>query len=382
MDAATAMPEMRQLSVPSRPTMRRHSTRLAPALSLGVVVLSLWSMVGCSGDTTWPASVSPTQAYWALQLNYRAINMDTAAPHNTVQLTATPLNAAGVPLSGMSTVRYSTPDSNVTVSPTGLVTAHFPTEGAPVRVIASLTVQGVTLTATALVQVTDTAPQHPLATFSLQPVAGDSAKMSIDQGRGVFRTINPLPIYATDATGDTLLSESTQRLLVSFTSSDPTIATIDPTTGQITPQNVGHVTFSAATWAYGVVKQDSLRYTIGYPVFQFYSAVSNTPVGSLTPVLHFEPSTIAVGPGALVLFGNGSADSVDVVFDDSTAVQGFFLFGLDVPGGNIPPLDTLSTNWSCSQYQCGTTLRTFPVPGTYHYHSRLNGTSGTVIVKF
>ena len=95
-------------------------------------------------------------------------------PASTIQLTATALNANGEPLSGAGQATFSATDSSVTVSPSGLVTAHFVTQSGGTKVVATMQQNNVTLTDTAFIRVTETAPAA-IATFSIQPAPGDSA---------------------------------------------------------------------------------------------------------------------------------------------------------------------------------------------------------------
>ena len=110
----------------SVPQLRRwqHESAAAVLLSVGGLLL------GCSGsgDTTDPVSLSPTQAFWAVQLDKHAVNLALTPPYDTVRLTAHILNAAGSPLAGVTgQVHYSFPDSSVTVDSTGLLHAHYVT---------------------------------------------------------------------------------------------------------------------------------------------------------------------------------------------------------------------------------------------------------------
>lgn len=364
--------------------------------------------LGCSGDTTGPTPLSPTQTYWVLRLNYHAVNMATVAPYNTVQLTATPLNTVGDSLPGLGSATYTAADSSVTVSPTGLVTARYTTPGTFVVATLQNPKRNLTNADTVFIQVTDTVPQHPLATFSIQPPSGDSAKRAIDFNPGgtVF-----WPVSAADAVGDIMCTSSvnfyggyqpTCALQVYFTSSDPTVASIGRTDGSLTLRRPGHVTFYATTMAYGVTKRDSLPFVIGWPMGAVISSLWITPVAGLTPVLSFSPPKIEVGIGADVRWPNQfggptPGDSVDVVFDDSTAVQpgcGVF-FGevqncnsLTPPtgGGNIPPFapDTAARSAGdfVTYFHSIIRGRTFPIAGTYTYHSRrYPSATGKIVVR-
>jgi hypothetical protein len=334
-----------------------------------------------------PRSITLDQLYWSLRLSDHAINLAVAPAYNRIQLQAIPLSAAGTALAGAGPVTYQALDSSVTVDSTGVVTARSVTSsGKFVPVTASLQIGNVTHADTAFVQVTDTVPQYPLVSFSIQPQspAGiDSTKSAAGSARLT------IPLYATDAAGNMLcgvtrfmINANTGRkiltlsckLVVAWSSSDPSVATID-NKGKITPRAPGHVTFTATTNAYGVIMQDTLAFVIGYPTTgSIIHIESMTPAVSLTPVLFFSPATQVIGVGGQMRFANSLPDTIDVVFDDSTAVLGAF----GSPNGNIAALTNVTVDGAGVP---GSTFRVFPIPGTYTYHSRRYGTGGTIIVS-
>lgn len=369
-------------------------------LSVWLCGLCIGGVIACSGDTTGPASsLTASQAYWALQLNQHAVTLALAPPMNTIQLHATPLNAAGTPLTGLGAVRYSASDSTVQVDSTGLVTAKYTSEfGVPYSfVVASLTDAGqrVTLVDTCFIFINETAPASPLATFSIQPAARDSARRSLKANNKVYTV-------RTNAADNS--DQAFTDFFAYFTSSDPSIATIDEFTGAVKSYRIGHVTFYATTWAYGVAKQDSLPFTITLPTTQKINVLSVVPTGSSTPILTFWPQIVTVGIGTIVTWVNPSlSDSIDVVFDDPTNVDSVpftSTAGFSTGRGNITPWlqDTLGTGsvidsliWNyydaiglgnCVGFlACQERQRLFPRAGTYHYHSTLYPSSGTIVVQ-
>jgi hypothetical protein len=82
---------------------------------------------------------------------------------------------------------------------------------------------------------------------------------------------------------------------------------------------------------------------------------------------------------------------MDVVFDEPDAPQpspipGYVLFYPTGTGdiGPIPPfiLDgQLNPDCYLDFYGCQGASRSFPVAGTYHYHSALYGTKGVIVVE-
>ena len=349
-----------------------HPRRLGGwAMVLGGVLL------GCSGDTTGPAPTSPATLFWTVQLNEHAINLAVTPPFDTIRLVATARNAAGTPLSTVGPITYRGTDSTVTVDSTGLVTAHYTTSGT--HVIASMTVNGVSLVDTAVIQVTPTPFAAPLATFSIQPQPDglDSAKIAVFQESQLNQFNGNIPVYATIATGDPKTDTVCNvngcggSLAVFFASSDSTIAYIDKN-GFVTTYRPGRVTFSATTWAYGVAKRDTLPFVIGYTIRQNLIFIRiQDATGHQRSGVTFSPPTDTVGVGSRVFFGFQDAtttefsnDTVDVVFEDSTAVM---------PGVNVL-IDNNDINNNNA-------FISFPGAGTYPYHSRRYGIGGTIVVS-
>jgi hypothetical protein len=156
----------------------------------------------------------------------------------------------------------------------------------------------------------------------------------------------------------------------------------------------GKVTFYATAWAYGVEKRDSLPYTMTIARNVVISIESKTPVGSLTPILYFAPQTIVIGTGGVVTWDgsvNFLTDSIDVVFDNPAAVDSAAPYNDPEPyfpytgRGNIPAIyfdqSAIDNEDYDTYYRKIRAARSFPVAGTYHYHSEIYGSTGTVIVK-
>jgi hypothetical protein len=353
-------------------------------------------LAACGSDRTGTAPVSATTVYWALSMNYHAVTMSSLAPQNTVQLTAIPVNASEAPLSGFGRVTYTVADSAVTVDSTGLVTALYRTGGTRLtRVVATLRdpEQNVTHTDTAYVRVTDTLPHSALATFSIQPVPGDSAKISRDYEANNGSVT--LPVYATDSAGNTICDASNCPLPVYFTSSNATVAAIGNTTGQITTGLTGYATFRATALVYGRVVSDSLVYEVGNTIFGIDNLVTTQGLANLNsspplpPPNHFEPQTLTIGVGGEVWFWPVMADTldtVDVTFDNPNAITGSMLDNNFNFLSNIVNSAFLLTTYSDPTqqppYNFPGTLGDvfFPTKGTFTYHSRKLGTGGTIIV--
>ena len=343
--------------------------------------------LACSGDTTGPALQSPNELYWALRLNQHAINLALTAPYDTAQLSATAFTETGHPfVGGDSAVHYSGTDSSVTVNSTGLVTAHYTTD--QTAVIASRTIQGITLTDTVFIQVTQTPPTAPLSTFSLQPAPGDSAKRSVDYIKFVYQylepTINPdnnpfaWPVIATNMEKDTICTANGCPLLVYYHSSDTLTAAIDRNTGVITANDTGHVTLTATTLAYGVARSDSVDFTIGYQVYASIALQLDSTAGKYR-VLFNAPTHTIVGIGAVLNFVNISSRLLDLRFDHTDGVDtasALSIFGAIYPpkgAGNISPFGGLTFQYPF-QYEgsdSAMAARRFPHAGVYRYYTTL-----------
>ena len=339
----------------------RSEVRAAPQLLWGCIGVML---LGCGGDGTGPAPQPTTELFWALPLNWHAINLALQAPYDTVQLTASPRTVAGTVLAGTGAVQYTAADSTVSVSSTGLVTAHYITSRT--TVVARLTVGSVTLADTAVVQVVGSAPSAPLATFSIQPRPDGLAQASayLDDQTYVGTMI---PVYATLTTEDPVTN-----LLISYGSSDSTVSGIDQS-GYIVPQRPGRVTFYASTLAYGVAKQDSLPFSIGYNSLIQISLHARGR-GDSTGLYAEQPSgSQVVGAGGRVVINNYASEKVEMVLPYQTST----ISNLTVADPHHL-IDTLAAD---NDYR----FIRFDSAGTYAIRFRLLGTGGifdyTLMVK-
>lgn len=344
-------------------------------VALTSITLAGW---GCS-DSSSPNQPSADRVYWQLTLDHRAVTLSLTPPYDTLQLTAIPQTVSGSPITGQPAATFTVSDpSIVSISTTGLLTALK--AGTSVTVVAKLTIGTLTLSDTAIVNVNDVpSPPPVITTLSIQPAEGDSAKVAA----GFSAFLSPVVL---DANGSPLFD-----VAVWLWSSDTTVVTIDAF-GDITGQQPGHATLYAQATAYGVTKIDSLRYTVGQPIFAFEPILARTPKNSLTPVSYFSPATLTLGVGGHVIWLNQSKQPVDIVFDNPAAAQAVgdayvdifaYLYGLNGPdnpnaAGNIPafaPVDSTSGGDGT-----GVRIRWFPQAGTYTYHSTLYNTTGSIVV--
>lgn len=352
-------------------TRRRDLARMA---LLGSVALS--AALGCGSDTTEPGLTPSEQLFYSFKLNYHAINLALIAPYDTVQLTAVARTGNGTVLSPSTPVQYIVNDSAISVSANGLMTAHYRTQTNNATVIAQLTVNGITLRDTAIVQVTPTplsAPPTAVAMVAYQP---DGTIRATDFVDDVFGNVY-LGYTFTFADGSTGYCDEWYGcdvpLAAAFTSSDPNAGTVDPY-GVVTPMHVGHLKYFVSTYAYGAVVSDSLPFVIGYPG-RLTTTVNPdsgvTPLGiNVTPA---QTQPYVANVGASVAVTNGTTDPLEI----SVSPTGL---GVSYPwAGNPNQLkDTLQYLYAYQPIQ-------FDSAGTYTVHYRLLTSGATaswsVIIK-
>jgi len=345
----------------------KHFSRRSRDLAL--VATIVLAMAACGGDpaVTPPPQNDPETMYWQLTLNVRAATMSTVAPYDTLQLVATPRTVHGAPITDLARPTYTSLDlDRVQVDSSGHV--HVIGSGDGVLVVASLEDHNVLHADTLVLNITDEASPPTMATFTIHPAPGDSAKV----GSTSSATVTP---RAYTAGGDSIPEISTY-----FTTSDVTVATIDRSTGFLNPMQPGHLDVYATTTTYGVTKVDTLPYTIGYPVIVLIDIPPKVQAnGQSIPV--FSPDSVVLGPGARVLFSNELGPATDVTFDDPTNVaqddQYCPLAPVLCGSGNIAPFvydpnDPTGVS--------GFRARDFPVPGTYTFHSALFGSTGIIVI--
>ena len=365
----------------------------------GLLIVGIVLEAGCASDTTGPTAIDPAHLYYQLTLNHHAMTMALTAPYNTLQLTATPTSATGVPLAdtGM-TIWTSSDTTSVRVSSTGVVTAIATTT--QVVIAANHTINGVTHGDTALVNVNDTASIPHMTRLTIQPTPS-------------FGTFPYYDLYgfmqfaaaALDAQGDTI-----PNVLVDETAATPDVMwnrsksrnswwTGPGSVFFIRGPSTGHARIVAEATVYGVRLVDTLPFTIGWWHHIVVGVHATFPSGTRTPIGTFVPAEDTVAVGGAVIWRNVLPQQmpVDIVFDsdnpsppqavDSATFLGGFACQLllCVPtqgGGNIPsfaPMDSAALLASTPD-TLGVRARSFPLAGIYHYHSTLYGTSGVIHV--
>lgn len=389
------------------------SSRSRAAVVPLLASLAVASSPACGGDSLKPQSlIDQNELYWRLDLDHRAILLSTAAPFDTLKLTATPRNYRGDALSGVPIPTFVSQDiSKVVVTSEGVLRAIDPTTpGTVVAVMARLTIGDLTHVDTAFVSVVSTDSPPVLTSFSIQPIPPDSAKLGA--AVVVFQNISllladTLPVRATDSAGMPILTipgDVSGILPVALRSSDTSVVQFDKmifTTkmAELRGFKVGTAKIYASTTAFGITKVDTLNYRIGWPLVEKMLMVvpSSRHRPGMLPIDNvFTRPVLRIGVGGVVTWSNlgnlGDTNSTPnhIVFNDqdlpnilSISPRPSFMpfyahvseclafIGADcVHGGNmvISPTQKKAS-------------RRFPVSGVYEYSSSLYPNSvGRIIV--
>lgn len=357
-------------------------------------------LCACHADVANVPAYLP-DPYGSLRLETRSIVMSLAAPYDTLRLRATPYSVTGAPMTAFGTPTYKVSDTSITVNAKGLVTAKTQTSNSYVVVSLRDTAQNVTRVDTAFITVTNETAPPTLASFSLHPAPGDSAKFAINDNR--VATTKPLFITATGTHGEDL----SNTIHVRFRSSDTSIATVNPNLGFVKGFQMGNAVITATTTWYGVTKSSSLTLQIGNPVyFLFTPSLIPSATNQRVYDYHYAPTDFTIGVGAIIEFQQivmrqTQGMKLDFIFDDPTAAQPVpypdSILGIPTGSGNVhlqnptlAPGDTNEFNLVLACYPslmtgppylntCNTT-RYFPKPGRFTWHSDLWGAHGTITV--
>ncbi len=225
-----------------------------------LAVLAPVALIGCRETT------DPTPVVVSIRLQPAAADLIT---DETRQLTATPLDRSGNPVTGRGTTWVTTAQTVATVSQTGLVTAV----GLGQAVI-SASVNGATASA-------------------VITVAGRAASVEVTPGQATLDVFESIRLNATvrDASGNVLFGWP-----VYWTSADPTTVRVSPD-GLVSPVAVG----TATVWATseGRVAHATIS-VIRLPV---EAVTVSPPTISLIGNRVFELSATVLGAGGKVLLG-------------------------------------------------------------------------------
>lgn len=396
-----------------------------------LIALSIMVCTGCQKDPLTPVQTDPSSVFWKLSLNYHAIVLSNQAPHNTVQLVATPFNAFGDTLRATNVVTFSKLeplDTTFTLSATGAVTAQ--SETARSAVIVRSTIGGITLADTGYIMIRAQASPVPLTSFSIRPVAPDSNWMWAYSDVSAAEKV--IPVIATDA--DHVVPDD--EILVAMWPEPSEVLRRDQIYGNIIRGSVLGDTGSALVHAevlyYGTLWTDSMRLHVIPPPFKIAQVTTIRPIDG-PERREFQPSTLTISAGSTVRWTIHSpvksvlkisdlsflhddpewpyvgdqvsyvllqaGDTVDIVFDHPELIDsGAPMFAREsMPQrGNIPAWAPVSCTFSDGELceyvfslerypqlhsDVNSRTRSFPFPGTYHYHStRDPSLQGTVVV--
>ncbi|MBX6331827.1 MAG: hypothetical protein IRY91_08270 [Gemmatimonadaceae bacterium] len=354
------------------------------AVTYAARALALLALAGCAKDPAAPALQSdPAKIFWSVTLDQRAITLSTVPQYDTLRITATPRNALGTPIAGAPAVVYkSTDPDHLVVGTDGVLHALQP--GNAIRVIATATMDGVTHTDTAIVNVTTESHPPVLTSFSLAiPPEATHIPMwptSLVATILGFNFYGSLPavflgVNALDAEGNPI-----PGIAIDYQSTDSSIVEIDGldglAKGGLRP---GQAKLIASATVYGVTMTDTITLSVDLPLvaaFQFYYPT----VDSHTPALSATGLTITTG--GYVAFFNTTMKPIDIVFDDPANVEEDpVMCSIDPQlcgAGDIAAFgDTTSADFSFANLR----VRRFPVAGTYRWHSPLTGFSGVITVE-
>jgi hypothetical protein len=360
-------------------TTIRAVRRLVTAL----VPLAVWS---CGDMTTVPdlSAGTPSELFTTAIVSPNGINLAMSpAGYDTVRIHVSAYNAVGgeMDASGITPRFISLDTTRAVVDADGLITARrLATANDPVRVVASLTLNGVTKWDTAFVRVVSSAPADTLGALSVQPATEAAGVWAL----GAFTST----LAATaEATNGTPYSDS--QLLIAFRSSSARTASFDGSSGvaaapqgnpqAVVPSAPGTVWMKGSTYAFGVSLSDSAQYRVDSLADVRIIQVKQRQSASGAMEYYFFPDTVWILPGQTVLWTTltlpETADSTAITFADTLGAQPVtnfpYYFYVAMAAGNIPPMPPHK------QFGAG---RSFPMPGTFTY-SDGRGATGAIIVN-
>ncbi|HEY9479988.1 MAG TPA: hypothetical protein VIP79_07850, partial [Gemmatimonadaceae bacterium] len=367
---------------------RTVTWRVRHTSSLTLWLITTAVLAGCGGlepVAPYSPTTDPAALFMALTLDHRAINLAAVAPYDELQLTATPRDARGEPMSGLPAPTFRSSDTTrVWVTPDGMLQARK--SGKNIRVFAELVADGnVRHVDTAIVNVTASTTPPMLDRLQIQPAGGEAVwymqTFSNASGRGQIlfslsgRSFQSgLTVSALDSTGASITG-----LALEYESLDPEIAEVSRR-GSVATRQPGEVRAVARTSAYGVTKADTMVFTVTVPVI---NGVLVEPGPSNGPP-RVGATTVRIRPGGYVFWTNQTADSVSVSFDDPASAAQIADICSGIGGaypvhcgsGNIPPFMSTTNNFFED-----TRGRQFMEPGSYAFRIEPLGVTGLVIVS-
>jgi hypothetical protein len=361
-----------------------HINLLQPILALGLI---LCSSTACNDTPSGPRLQDPTNVFWRLTLNHHAVTLSDSPPYDTLQLMVTPFDPFGNVIETDAPVYFTSVgnDTSVLVDESGLLNATTSNYGNGVWIRATMTINGVTLSDSVHVLVTDVSSLQVLASLSIQPPPNDSLIRGCGTGSV---TLTPELL---DTSGI-----SFSQFHVFYSSEDSSIVRIDPFEGVVTVSCVEEakaVTLYAETTIYGIRKRDSVKFIAIPPVYAIVTVSQGTSLSDNTVRSQFIPGKLVVSQGAAVQWDYSKPDVIEpvaITFDHpemvhaaDTVIVGVLPTG---NGGNIEPNSVDPIPVPCDilcfimEVQKRRRIRVFPIPGTYTYTGS-NGGTGVIIVR-
>jgi hypothetical protein len=362
----------------------------------GVALAALVAAPACSGDraaTPFEPATGDKAAglYWSLTVNHKALTLSTVAPHDTVQLIATPRDANGNPIEGLGPITFTSDDTTkIVVGPTGLVRALRPSQES--HVVVELSTGNVNHSVDVLIIAVPDSNPPVLGGVYFQPTPPDSATMgmtgdggglSIGYGRVQATTVKfvapPVPF---DTAGNPI-----PMLLAMCESTDEAVIQTfcNPFVTIIAPLRPGRAKLIATATAFGVTKADTVDYTVTMPPYAVVW-LKRVPGTLGTTKIALDAAEVTIRKGGNVVWGNLTGAPADIVFDDPSAAAEHGAISCANAGvvdeggsGDIAAFGVQQESTTAlSADNCRS--RSFAAPGTYTYHSPLTGVTGKVIV--
>jgi len=324
----------------------KHSRRFGAAWSL--VLPALLVLVVGQGCEWEDSSTAPTdrtlEIPWALNLNYRAVNM---AVGEVVQFTVSPRNAAGEALTGLPPVVYITTNPDVTVDANGKMTARAP--ASTVVVTATMTDRENNWTVKEQARVTVVATPYEVGAFRMQlngptivPANRTRRFDAVVDRADISGTVSPMTFY-----------EANVPWGIYYMSNQ--------WTGTGTTRGIGQVTIRGTAYIFGTVYSDSVKFQTTYPdassLYIWPGLIDGTTLDPMPSVMVRTDVTILKGGTVTFINQNPTMDS-GIVFDDEA----------NVVGGNIAVVPASPGK-----------AVTFPNTGKFTYKTSF-GATGTITV--
>jgi hypothetical protein len=304
---------------PVHPTTRPRPARQARA-ALRIAALAF--ILGCSGvDTVAPYQpiTDGERLYARLALEHRAINLALAAPYDTLQLRAAPLNAYGQPIAGFSAATFRSLDTAlVTVSADGLLQAVR--VGGLARIVAELAIPGnARHVDTAVVNVTSGPAPQALASLDVAPVPPATTRWRMlganPDGALILYHFGGVDIGLSPAIAARALDQSgapIAGLAIDYREQTPGGLTLDRYTGMVLNfLRMGEQKLIASTVAYGVARADTITVTVESPLAHGILIEAIPGHGVVAT-----PSEVEIPLNGYVFWENDSGAPVSVEFNN------------------------------------------------------------------